>query len=51
MPEMPGTQGMFPTITGNLLEDSERISVNVEEDFGKYSRGFWGMFHKIPGNV
>ena len=29
----------------------QRIPGNVEEDFGGFSRRFWGMFKEIPGNA
>ena len=53
---MPGTRGMFTRIPLNLLEDSGEccyfiIPGNVEEDSGKRSRRFRGMFEKIAGNV
>ena len=53
---MRGTWGKFTRIPGNLLEDPGEcyyfnILGNVPKDFGERSRGFWGMFKKIPGNV
>ena len=53
---MRGTRGMFIRIPVNLLDDSGEccyfiILGNVEEDSGKCSRRFRGMFEKIPGNV
>ena len=53
---MRGTRGMFTRIPVNLLKDSGEccyfiIPGNVEEDSGKCSRRFRGMFQKIPGNV
>ena len=59
---MRRTQGMFTRIPGNFLEDSrecyyfniprnvEEDSGNVPEDSSECSRGFRGMFEKIPGN-
>ena len=53
---MRGTRGMFTRIPVNLLKDSGEccyfiIPGNVEEDSGKCSRRFRGMFQKIPGNL
>ena len=52
---MRGMRGMFTRIPGNLLEDSGEccyfiIRGNDEEDSGKCSRRFRGMFPKILGN-
>ena len=55
MKEMPGAQGMFIRIPGNLLEDSGECSHFsipgiAREDSGECSRRFRGMLLKIPGN-
>ena len=53
---MQGTRGMSTKIPGNLLEDSGECSHfsipgNVIKNSEKFSRRFWGMLLKIPGNV
>ena len=57
---MRGTRGMFTRIPGNFFRECYYFNVpemfqgipgNVEEDSGKWSRGFRRIFKRIPGNV
>ena len=47
---------MFSRIAGNIVillfhRMLKKIPGNVRKDSRECSRGFRGMFHKIPGNV
>ena len=53
---MPGTQGIFTRIPGNVIiltfrGMSQKLPGNVQRDSGECWRRFRGMFEQIPGDV